>query len=256
MEDYSIGGLINDYFFWRNNMSNTFPIIILIGRPAAGKSEVIDYLKNVSIEDRKKRFHIGSFVEVDDFPFIWDWFEEDNILEKHGKERLHTDSKYYFKDEFLWNVCIEKINLGVAKKLQENKEKGKDETIIVEFARGGENGFKEAFSHLSEDILKQAGIVYIKVSYEESCRKNRRRARKGLEGSILHHSLPDDKMEYYYKVNDWNKLAPSDAGIIDIKGHKVPYSILPNEPEVTDAPEKLGPALENTFTKLWQLIKR
>lgn len=238
-------------------MFNTFPLIILIGRPAAGKSEVIDYLKSVPIEARKKRFHISSFVEVDDFPFIWDWFEEDNILEKHGKKRLHTDSNYYFNDEFSWNVCIEKINLAVAKKLQENQSKGQEETIIVEFARGGENGFKEAFSYLSEDILKQAGIVYIKVSYEESCRKNRRRARKGQEGSILHHSLPDDKMEYYYKINDWDKLTKGgDTGAIDIKGHKVPYAILLNEPEVTDDTEKLGPALENTFTKLWQLIKR
>ena len=36
---------------------------------------------------------------------------------------------------------------------------------------------------------RRLGVVYIEVSYEESCRKNRRRARPGLEGSILHHSL-------------------------------------------------------------------
>ena len=30
----------------------TFEIIILNGRPAAGKSEVIDYLKNIPVEER------------------------------------------------------------------------------------------------------------------------------------------------------------------------------------------------------------
>ncbi|MDI6784134.1 MAG: hypothetical protein QME64_08595 [bacterium] len=237
-------------------MENTFPVIILIGRPAAGKSEVIDYLKKTPVEQRKQRFHIGSFVEIDDFPYIWDWFEEDDILEKYGKERLHSRSDYYFKDEFLWHVCIEKINLAFAKKLRDNPKFLEENTAIIEFARGGENGFAEAFSYLSDEILKQAGICYIKVSYEESCRKNRKRARKGLEDSVLFHSLPDDKMEYYYKVNDWDKLAPADDGTMLIKGRPVPYSVFQNEPEKTDDPAKLGPALEDVFGRLWKLIKK
>lgn len=237
-------------------MAVTFPVIILIGRPAAGKSEVIDYLKKTTIEERKKRFHIGSFVEIDDFPYIWDWFEEDDILEKYGKERLYTRSDYYFKDEFLWNVCIEKINLAFAKKFRDNPKFLEENTAIIEFARGGENAFAEAFSYLSDEILKQAGICYIKVSYEESCRKNRKRARKGLEGSILFHSLPDDKMEFYYKINDWDKIAPGTEGSIQIKGHKVPYAVFHNEPEVTDDFAKLGPALEDTFGRLWNLVKK
>ncbi len=237
-------------------MGSVFPAIVLIGRPAAGKSEVIDFLKKTPIEERRSRFHIGEFTEVDDFPYIWDWFEEDNILEKHGRERLHTDSQYYFKDEFLWNVCIEKINLAFAKHARDIPGFGKDHTAIVEFARGGENGFAEAFSYLSEDILRVAGIVYIKVSYEESRRKNRRRSRKGLEDSILFHSLPDEKMEYYYKVNDWDRIAPGDEGSIDIKGQPVPYSVFPNEPEVTDNFTKLGPALEKTLARLWKRVQQ
>ncbi|MCX7919560.1 MAG: hypothetical protein N3A72_08135 [bacterium] len=237
-------------------MANTFPVIILIGRPAAGKSEVIDYLKKTPIEERKQRFHIGAFVEIDDFPYIWDWFEEDDILEKYGKERLHTRSDYYFKDEFLWNVCIEKINNAFAKKLRDNPNFLEENTAIIEFARGGENAFAEAFSYLSEAILQHAGICYIKVSYEESCRKNRRRARKGLEDSVLYHSLPDDKMEYYYKINDWDKIAPGNEGFIEIKGYKVPYVVFDNEPEKTDDPAKLGPALEDVFGRLWNLMKK
>jgi len=236
-------------------MSGVFPAIILIGRPAAGKSEVIDFLKKTPVEERRSRFHIGEFTEVDDFPYIWDWFEEDDILEKHGRERLHTDSRYYFKDEFLWNVCIEKINLAFDKHRRDVPGFLKEHTAIVEFARGGENGFSEAFSYLSDDILKIAGIVYIQVSYEESCRKNRRRSRKGLEDSILFHSLPDDKMDYYYKVNDWDRIASGDEGTLEIRGHQVPYSVFPNEPEVTDDFAKLGPVLEKTLSRLWKRVQ-
>jgi len=233
-------------------MGDVFPAIVLIGRPAAGKSEVIDFLKKTELSERRRRFHIGEFTEIDDFPFIWDWFEEDDILKKHGKERLHSRSDYYFKDEFLWNVCIEKINLAFDRHKRDLPGFLEDHTAIIEFARGGENGFSEAFSYLSQSILMCTGIVYIKVSYEESCRKNRRRSRKGLEDTVLFHSLPQDKMDYYYKVNDWDRIAPADEGVVDIKGHKVPYSVLPNEPEVTDAPGKLAPVLENTLGRLWK----
>jgi hypothetical protein len=44
-----------------------FPILILIGRPAAGKSEVIDYLKKMPAGARCAKLHIAPFVEIDDF---------------------------------------------------------------------------------------------------------------------------------------------------------------------------------------------
>lgn len=236
-------------------MKDHFESIILIGRPAAGKSEVIDYLKKTDVPARRKRFHIGHFEEIDDFPYIWQWFEEDDILERYGKQRFHTDSNYYFKDEFMWDLCIEKINLAFKKKLAENPQYLEETTAIVEFARGGDNAFAHALSILSEDILKRSGIVYIKVSYEESCRKNHRRARKGLEGSVLFHSLPDDKMEFYYKTNDWDRIGPDKQGFIEVKGIRVPYAVFQNEPEVTDKPEELGRALEDVFGRLWTKMR-
>ncbi len=233
-------------------MRSTFPVLILIGRPAAGKSEVIDFLKRTPAEERASRFHIGEFTEIDDFPFIWEWFEEDDILEKHGRERLHTRSDYYFKDEFSWNVCIEKINLAYAKYLRDEEAGLAGRTAIIEFARGGERAFSEAFSYLSTDILSEAAILYIGVSYEESVRRNRKRAKVGQEDSILHHSLPDDKMEYYYRENDWDRLTDGPSGVIPVKGLKLPYSELVNEPEVTHDRDQLGAALLSTCEGLWR----
>ena len=45
-------------------MGQRFETIILIGRPAAGKSEVIDFLKKTGEAERARRFHIGPFWEL------------------------------------------------------------------------------------------------------------------------------------------------------------------------------------------------
>lgn len=229
-----------------------FPVLLLLGRPAAGKSEVIDFLKRVPEDERTRRFHIAGFVEIDDFPFVWQVFEDDDILSKHSRARLWTDERYYFTDDFVWNVFIEKINLSFDKLIASQTGFPEHRTTIIEFSRGGKHGFAEAFTYLSESILSRAAIMYIRVSYEESCRKNRRRFDSAQAHSILYHSLPDEKMDYYYKESDWDRIAPHRDGILELSAFKVPYAVMQNEPEVTDSDEKLGPALEQTLARLWR----
>jgi hypothetical protein len=227
-----------------------FPVLIITGRPAAGKSELIDYLKNTPAEERLRRFRIGEFEELDDFVYVWETFETDDILTRHGRKRLWTDEKYYFTDEFIWNLYIERINLEYRKKLARDARYHDRRTVLIEFARGGEDGIHEALRHLHDDILKAAKIIYLRVSFEESVRKNRRRARKGMEDSILYHSLPDEKMEFYYRVNDWEKLEAKDQNMIDVRGFKVPYAVFENMPEKTLDPVLIGEELEKAAKKL------
>src|SRR5512138_716903 len=106
---------------YNNGMSETnhFDIVLLIARPAAGKSEIIDYLKRLPPEARAERFHVGSFAEIDDFPMLWAWFEEDALLEKMGHPRLHTDKDGYFLETYLWDLLIERITLEYQKKLRD-----------------------------------------------------------------------------------------------------------------------------------------
>lgn len=54
---------------------NHFDIVILMGRPASGKSEIIDFLKKTPLIERDERFHIALMDEIDDFPMLWTWFE-------------------------------------------------------------------------------------------------------------------------------------------------------------------------------------
>ncbi|RPH94302.1 hypothetical protein EHM69_07730 [candidate division KSB1 bacterium] len=234
-------------------MSDIFHTIILTARPAAGKSEVIDFLKKLDPERRKKEFHVGEIVEIDDFPYIWEKFEEDKILEEAGRERLWTDKKLYFKEEWAWDFFLLKMNVAFAKHVA-GGDAGK--TVLFEFARGGKNGIRHALDVVSADVLKKAGILYIQVSYEESVRKNRRRFKPELAHSILYHSLPDEKMEFYYKDNDWKEITTEMQGAIKPQNISVPFSVLVNEPEVTDDFKKLEPALKESLDKLWKLYRK
>jgi hypothetical protein len=232
-------------------MNNNFPLLIITGRPAAGKSEVIDFLKKADAKERLERFHIADFEEFDDFVYVWETFEIDDMLTKNGKPRIWTDEKYWFKEHFIWNLYIERINLEYRKKLARDPNYHDKKTSLIEFARGGENGIYEALSYLHEDILRRVSLMYIRVSYDESVRKNHRRARKGQEDSILYHSLPDEKMDFYYKTNDWEKLEAKDPNFIDVKGFKIPYAVFENEPEKTLDPKLIGQELERATKKLW-----
>jgi hypothetical protein len=231
-------------------MNDIFHTIILTARPAAGKSEVIDFLKKLDPATRRERFHVGQIVEIDDFPYIWEKFEEDQILAEAGRPRLWTDDKLYFKDEWAWDFFLMKMNMAFRRHLAEG-DAGK--TVLFEFARGGKDAIAHALSVVSPEVLKRAGILYLQVSYEESVRKNRRRFKPELAHSILYHSLPDEKMEFYYKENDWSVLAgDKKEGKISTQGLDVPFAVLPNEPEVTDNLTKLAPALENALSRLWK----
>lgn len=235
---------------------NTFDIIILNGRPASGKSEVIDYIKKTSPQERADRFHIAEFDDIDDFPMLWKWFEEDAILEKILKKpRMHTDKEGYFLHEYQWHLLIEEISLEYEKRLRDIDNYHDKYTTLIEFSRGSEHGgYQEAYQHLSDQILERAAIFYIDVSFQESLRKNRKRFNPDKPDSILEHGLPDEKLKKMYGEVDWKEFSGEDPEYIDIKGHKVPYVVLDNEEDITtERGEELGEALDQLLPKLWKL---
>jgi len=245
-------------------VQKTFDIIIFNGRPAAGKSEVIDYLKSCPLEERLERFHIGELEEMDDFCILWERFEDDDIWEKHGKPRLISDrfftyegktmEGYVFKDKFFWNFLIERFNHDTAKLLRDRPDFFDGRTLFIEFSRGSEHGgFKTAYDYLSPEIMEKAATLYIDCSWEESLRKNRRRYNPDKPDSVLEHALEDKKLEMLYKESDWAEFSGGDPHFLHVQGRKIPYSVFRNEPEITDQPEKLGAHLEEVLGRLWNL---
>ena len=234
-------------------MTDHFEILCLLARPAAGKSEVIHFLKNLDPVERLKRFHIGEILELDDFPMLWTWFEEDDLLQKMGYPRLHTDNDGNFSAPHLWNLLIQRIGLEYRKKIRDIPDLHKRYTVLVEFSRGKEHrGYKEAFEHISEEMSQKMSILYLQVSWEESLRKNRKRFNPEKPDSILEHGLSDEKLERLYRSDDWDEITAGSKDTLTIRGNAVPCVTMPNEDDVTtNGGEILGRRLNEALTRLW-----
>lgn len=235
-----------------------FEILLLIARPAAGKSEIIDFFKKTSLPERLQRFHVGKLEEIDDFPMLWTWFEEDALLERMGYPRLHTDSDGYFLGNHLWDLLIERICLEYQKRWRDVPGLAQDYTTLIEFSRGSEHGgYRSAFCHLSPQVMERMAVLYVDVSWEESLRKNKQRFNPEKPDSILEHGLPDTKLERLYRESDWHEVSAADPEYLEIQGRRVPYAVFDNADDVTTARgTALGERLMEVTGWLWQRYLR
>jgi hypothetical protein len=245
---------------WSFDMDKSpiFNVLALLARPAAGKSEIMDYLKRVPLEERIRRFHVGEILELDDFPMLWTWFEEDALLERMGHPRLHTDKDGYFLHQYQWNLLIERICLDYQKLLRDAPDLHRGHTALVEFSRGSEHGgYRSAFEHISAELAQKLAVLYLNVSWEESLRKNRKRFNPNKPDSILEHGLPDSKLEQLYKDVDWPQVSAQDPHWLEINRTHVPYVVFDNTDDVTTARgAELGKRLGTCLDQLWELNLR
>jgi hypothetical protein len=201
--------------------------------------------------------HIGEMKVLDDFVWLWEKFEEDDIWEKIGKKRLHSEKEghgYILGDGTLFNFLIEKLNFEVKTKYLNRSDFYGDNTLLIEFSRGGEVPYKPALGRFDEEILKRAAILYIEVSHEESVRRNEARYQEKLKSSILAHKTPDHDMERFYSNDDWPEITSGKReGCLNIKGIEVPFLTLNNEPEIKDPKglaDRYSPALQKLYSQL------
>lgn len=226
-------------------MSSLLQNILLLGRPASGKSEFIDFMKTVSDADRASKYHIGQFKEMDDFPWLWEKFMEDNVWESAGYPRRYSfgGSNPGLNSEGgpLFDYCMAKFNAEYEKQYPSTTDFYKGGTLFIEFSRGGDNAYAKALSQLSPEILQKSSILFVLVSYKESCRRNDARYQEKLQHSVLAHKVPDETMQNYYQTHDWLTLTgDNSSGYVTVKGFRVPYVTMNNEPELTD-PVRLDP---------------
>ena len=233
-------------------MDKVIETLILLARPAAGKSEIIKYLSIQNPETREKKFHVGNLCIIDDFPMLWTWFEEDAILTDLGYTRLHTTDDGYFLKNYLWDVLIKRINLEFIK-YQRDSSTDEPATVIIEFSRGKEHGgYKRAFQYLSDDVLRKSAILHVNVSWEESLRKNKDRFNPNRPDSILEHMLPDEKLKKLYYVSDWQELTKGSSNYLNVRNSRIPYINFENEDDVTTTiGNELGNRLEKVLNELW-----
>lgn len=205
------------------------PYLFLLGRPAAGKSELIQFLSNLAPDERATAYHLGTPRVADDFPLLWQVFVEDDLWEVVGRGRLHSrraGENYAVADDSLWPFLILKLGEAVTRSPARSGE-----TVIVEFARGGATGYRDALALLPPDLLRNAGILYLDVTFDESWRRNLARYDRARRDGILTHSVPRAEMERTYARDDWRDLAAAEEGYIEARGVRVPYITVPNVPE-------------------------
>ncbi len=210
-------------------VAKVLPYVILLGRPASGKSELIQFLTGLAPQERVRYYHLGRIRVLDDFPILWEKFVEDDRWEAVGQGRLHSrrsGENYAVANDHIWSFLILSLNAELAK-----HPAGPGETVIVEFSRGGPQGYREALNLLSEEVLGQGAILYLDVSFEESWRRNVARYDRDRRDGLLTHSVPREEMERTYKFDDWKSLASARAGYLRVRGLEVPYVAVFNEPE-------------------------
>ncbi|HEY3382479.1 MAG TPA: hypothetical protein VGK32_11965 [Vicinamibacterales bacterium] len=216
-----------------------FEHLFVLGRPAGGKSEFIDFMKKLSPDARAAGFGIGRFEEVDDFPWLWAACVEDDARETRGEPRLvseRTPEGYNITRPKFRRSLVEHFNEAIASRyLSKPAFYADGGTLLIEFARGRDDGFRDSLERFRPEILARAAILYIKVSFEESFRRNSSRYKEGQEESILFHKVPDRDMLGFFRENDWDEMTEgAPDGWLSLAGVRVPFVSMNNEPESTD----------------------
>ena len=215
--------------------TDPLPLLILIGRPASGKSEIVEHLRGLQAGRRIADFGLGELRVLDDFPYLWSWMEEDHLLESRlGQPRLHTDARGFFLYTHLWDLLIERLAHDYIAASGELGSRAAAHSFILEFSRGSEHGgYQRALGRLDAAILSRAALMYVDVTFEESLRKNRRRFNPARPGSILEHSLSDEKTTRLYREDDWLDLSRADPQCLLLGGLRIPYVVFENQDDVT-----------------------
>ena len=233
-----------------------FKHLFVFGRPAGGKSEFIDFMKSCEPVKRYKEFFVAPFDILDDYLFIKDIAEHEDALEALKVERFitqRTKDGIAIKNDIFWPYASLKLNTIIKDDYTSNEDYYKDHTLMIEFSRGREPAtYKNALNGMSPMALKGGAIIYIKVSYEESLRRNEARYQEKLKHSILAHKCPEHIMEKYYKYDDWLDItSDKESGLLTINGTEVPFVTMENEPESKD-PLVLEKRYGSALKKLWE----
>jgi hypothetical protein len=235
---------------------DTFDHLFILGRPASGKSEFLDFMTKLPAAERADRFNVGDMTVQDDFVWLWEKFEEDDLWEKIKGERLHSKRAgegYILDSADLFDFLMEKFNFEITKKYLGDVDFYDEGTLLIEFSRGGERPYAPSLGRLSPEIYERAAILYIDVTGEESTRRNEARYQEKLKHSVLAHKCPDEDMERFYRNDDWQEITEGRRdGLITLSGVKVPFVTMGNEPESKE-PKVLGKRYGDALRLLWSL---
>lgn len=232
-------------------MANHFENILIWAQPASGKSEVLAFVRRLTPEQRTG-LHIGNLVEIDDYPRVASFFEIDDERQRMGQDRLFTYAQTHdeggFKDPALWDHLDTHLNVRYAHTILKDPKVHETSTIMLECARGGStgaafplpHGYQRTLQNLDPGILDKAVILYVRVTPEESRRKNDERYDPKDPHGILSHRVPTKVMlnDYGCDDADWmaqEAVSEGKAGYVKEpkSGLWIPFRVMDNMADLT-----------------------
>ena len=92
-------------------MQDILDTVLLLALPASGKSEVRRYLKHLSADECRRDFHIGSTVQLDDFPYVHLMRRiDDEVVAGGGKRVFFLAPDRPFQSTQDWGTLIALLN--------------------------------------------------------------------------------------------------------------------------------------------------
>ena len=229
-----------------------FPVLLLLGRPAAGKSAVIELLRSCPAEERLRRFHVAAVEVLEERRYLLDSLESDEIMSRHGKPRLFTDGSGLLLDDFLWDYFIEKMNCELHRRLAADPELLSRGTVLVELCRGGHGAYGHALTVLDPALTGRAPVLYLDIPFEGSSRRWRQRLRQEqVSGGT---PAPPAELSCLFRFDGWEQLSANDPSHLACPAaDRIPYTVLRVEPEEEGELLPLDVRLEEACRRLWEL---
>ncbi|MBI4051917.1 MAG: hypothetical protein HY400_05370 [Elusimicrobia bacterium] len=103
-------------------MKDILDTLLLLALPASGKSEIRRYLQSLTSEVCRRDFHLGSTIQLDDYPYVHIMRRIDDELVASGEERIYFQAPDRpFRNSLNWGVLIQLINEDYADILGQRK---------------------------------------------------------------------------------------------------------------------------------------
>lgn len=203
--------------------------IFLLGRPGCGKSEIF---RRITTKLSQEKI-CNDFLRVDDFPKLWNIFQEDEKTGKWKKCRKIPDGGYLVTDNSIWDKILQEVDKDVRDLQKDNR------IIFIEFSRPN---YTESMKNFSKKILGNAIIIYSDCSFETCWERNVTRHRAAVACGTDDHLVSREEMEKTYLHDDKEEL---------LQKSKIPVIVVD-----TDVPgiDHLIPKIEKIMVEIRNIL--
>ncbi len=217
---------------------NPYGHLLLLGRPAGGKSEFIEYLRAVDPRSRSERYRVGEIEVLSEYPWLLEEFALDDERERDGQRRLRSVRSggcYEIANPEIFTLLADRIERTVSEEYASRSGFYGTSTLLIEITRGGPTGYVDTLRRFSAGTLGRSAILYVEVSFTESWRRNLARGREAARRGDPLRMVPQADMERFYRFDDWpTSIGSARDGFLKVNGVRIPYVTMNNEPETSD----------------------